>query len=332
MVSGRHRPEARRVGAEVGTPEGPCRQKLKQDALEPFLIDVIDVTFARSISNDVVEAPMTSTPLLQGSRAHAARSIAPPVSMLDRVTCILDLFDHPRRHLTLESISRRTGLPRSTAHRIMEHMISLRWLARTDAGYVLGPRVSGFARTFGDDDMLRAAAARVLHELSVATRSVVHLAMLEGTAIVYLDKVGGNYVDVPSRVGGRAPAVRTGLGMAMLATMTPEQVEAQLTGGGKSSERRGRFAPLHAELDKVRMRGGLAVERGLCVPSIACVATAVGGGDSPIGALSVVLGVRDDLRRIAPMVREAGRRATDELERTISSAVGGVPAHARSVV
>jgi len=82
-----------------------------------------------------------------------------PPSMVERMTLIMDCFEGSNTRLLLEEISRRTGLPRSTAHRILDQLVRLQWVEHTRAGYLLGRRVRTWgARESGHAD-LRAAAA-----------------------------------------------------------------------------------------------------------------------------------------------------------------------------
>ena len=46
-----------------------------------------------------------------------------PSAVIDRVSLVLDAFDGPGR-LTLAQIVRRTGLPRSSAHRMLERLVN----------------------------------------------------------------------------------------------------------------------------------------------------------------------------------------------------------------
>lgn len=48
---------------------------------------------------------------------------ATPTAVIDRISLVLDAFDGPGR-LTLAQIVRRTGLPRSSAHRMLERLCS----------------------------------------------------------------------------------------------------------------------------------------------------------------------------------------------------------------
>ena len=64
--------------------------------------------------------------------AHADPAI--PSTVIDRVSLVLGSFEQSGR-LTLAQIVRRTGLPRSSAHRILERLVELRWLRRSGHAY-----------------------------------------------------------------------------------------------------------------------------------------------------------------------------------------------------
>ncbi|MGV3562209.1 MAG: IclR family transcriptional regulator [Nocardioides sp.] len=230
---------------------------------------------------------------------------AVPTSMVERMTLILDLFVTREQVRTLEQVSRHTGLPRSSAHRILEQLVRLQWLHHGPRGYALGARSLGLGGGEGEHGRLRAVAAPYLQDLLLRTGAVVHLAVLDGSDVRYLDKLGGRTaVEVPSRVGGLAPAELTGLGRAMLAWLGPEEVDARL--GVAPTE-------LHQELGRVRARGGLAVEHGSCVPGLSCAAAALRGPHGPVAAISVTAAQTSGPDRAAPLVLDAARRISEEL-------------------
>ena len=235
-----------------------------------------------------------------------------PPSMVERMTLILDAFPQRTSRLTLEEVARATHLPRSTAHRILDQLVKLRWLEHTSFGYSLGRRALQLGG--GDDTSeLRSAASSVLHTLMLRTGMTVHLATLDEGRVHYLDKMGGRFAtSVPSRVGGHAPAHSTALGKAMLAWLAPEDVE-QRVGAAMSrmtSSTIGDLNALHQELHRIRGRRGLALERGECFEHIACVAAAVQAPEGPIGAISLVGEAGTPLERVAPLVLDAARQVS----------------------
>jgi DNA-binding IclR family transcriptional regulator len=200
---------------------------------------------------------------------------------------------------------RRTGLPRSSAHRRLERLVQLRFLRRSGRDYELGMRLVELGSLAVHQDRLHRAAAPVLHELHRATGLVVHLAVLEGSDVVYLEKIGDRMVAaIPTRVGGRQPAHCTAVGKAMLA-YSENQSAVDFT------VRRTRYsigsqAQLTQELVRVRAHGA-AFDLEESVAGFGCVAAPVGDiGDAaaPVAAVSVcgpTSHVKFDQRLVAPV-------------------------------
>jgi DNA-binding IclR family transcriptional regulator len=248
-----------------------------------------------------------------------------PVSMVERMTLILDAFDGPGSHLILEEVARRTHLPRSTAHRILDQLVQLGWLRHGSGGYALGPRVMALGAGDRAAEDLRYAAAPVVQDLALRTGLVVHLAVLEGASVRYLDKVGGRRaVDIPSRVGAAMPAHATALGKAMLAWLEPEDVDLRVSAvlAQRTSRTVRDLTDLHLELHRVRARGGLALEREECFSGIACVATAIRTADGPVAALSLVGTANAPLERAAPLLVRAARTVGAELAGQLGAVAG----------
>ncbi|MER6632187.1 IclR family transcriptional regulator [Streptomyces sp. NPDC000987] len=244
-----------------------------------------------------------------------ARKELPP-SMVERMTLIMDVFTGRTTRLSLEDVVRRTHLPRSTAHRILEQLVRLRWLEHTPFGYGLGRRALGLGGDDGTRAEIRAAAAGRIHDLQMRTGLVVHLAVLDEGQVHYLDKAGGRFAaSVPSWVGGRVPAHATALGKAMLAWLEPEDVDSRLgeTIGRLTHRTIADLPTLHQELNRIRQRRGLAFEHGEYFPGIACVASAVRGPEGPVAALSLAGEERTPLEKVAPLVADAARRISLEL-------------------
>lgn len=211
-----------------------------------------------------------------------------PTAVLERVSLVLDTFDGPGR-LTLSQVVERTGLPRSSAHRMLERFVGMRWLRRDGRVYELGPRLMELGSIAVHQNRLHGAAAPILQELHRVTGYVVHLGVLDGSDVLYLDKVGGRLAaNLPTRVGSRYPARSSAIGKALLA-YTPTSAD-DLVG----------FTP---ELHKVRELG-VAYEVSQISGGIGIIAVPIG----PVGGVHAALSicgptdrVKFDHRHAAPV-------------------------------
>ncbi|MEA3528321.1 IclR family transcriptional regulator [Nocardia sp. CDC186] len=235
------------------------------------------------------------------------------------MTLILEAFDGATPTLTLVELSERTGLPRSTVHRILDQLVRLRWLAHAPGGYRLGLRTLELGGLAADHNEIRDAVSPLLHDVCLQTGMVGHLGVLDGHDVLYLDKIGGRIAaSVPTRLGGRMPAHSTALGKALLATLDPSIVEAsfrdrlpQLTARTLADR-----SELHRELGRIRNRQGVAVDNEESVPGITCVAVPIRGRGAAVAAVSLSSRACADVaapdtarlaRALAEIAREAAR-------------------------
>ncbi|MCU1595447.1 MAG: IclR family transcriptional regulator [Frankiales bacterium] len=242
---------------------------------------------------------------------------APPVSMVERMTLVLDAFDAASPRLTLAELTERTGLPRSTTHRILDQLVELRWLEHSGQSYGLGMRSLELGGLAVAHHELREIAMPLLGELNARTGAVASLAVLDRRDVVYVDRQGrGLSSDVVTRTGGRAPAHATSAGKAMLAwsddavlrssyphrlaTRTPRTITT--------------LDALRQDLAQVRQRGGIAYEREEVAQGTVSVAVALRGAGRPLAALQLSGDVKiANLERLAPYVQEAARLASRQL-------------------
>src|SRR5690242_17936652 len=208
-----------------------------------------------------------------------------PSAVIDRISLVLDAFDGPGR-LTLAQIVRRTGLPRSSAHRMLERLVALRWLRRDGRDYELGMRLVELGSLALHQDRIHRAAIPLLRDLHRATGLVVHLAVLDGSDVVYLEKIGDHMAAaIPTRVGGRQPAHCTAVGKAILADHANADSMVDLT-ARKTGYSIANGAQWAAELGRVRAHG-IAVEREESLPGFGCVAAPIGPAGQAVAAVSV---------------------------------------------
>ena len=250
-----------------------------------------------------------------------------PSSMVDRVVLILSIFERSSSEaLTAGQISVRSGIPRSSVQRILQQLVSARWLKRHEDGYALGLRMFEIGSLVAHRSHITCAARPFIHELAERTGQVVHLAVLDQQDVVFLDKVGSAYVNrafagtMPSRVGGRLTAHCTAVGKALLAYSPLATVSEYLAPGLRRRTEASLATPAALEAALVSIRNsGYATDRDEAVPGVACVAAPIRNFDEVVAAVSVC-GPRDQVRAkdLPPLVMWTAAEITRSLTRVAS--------------
>jgi DNA-binding IclR family transcriptional regulator len=212
-----------------------------------------------------------------------------PISVVGRITLLIDAFDETHSVLSLGELTERTGLPKSTVHRLADQLLALRWLDRTPVGYRIGLRFFEVGGLVAARNNLRDRAHPYLADLQAATGHPVHLAILEGHEVVVLEKVWGHgAAPLPTRIGGRLPAHSTALGKALLAFPGPGDVDRVLAAGLDRRTPRTVVLPdvLVQQLKTARTTQWAMDDEEHAV-GVRCVAAPIRGSGRAIGAVCV---------------------------------------------
>lgn len=163
--------------------------------------------------------------------------------------------------LTLNEAARRTGIPKSTAFRILATLIHLGVAVRDpeQKTYRLGRRLSALAKDDGATEALRRIALPHMLKLRSAFGETVNLGELQHDTVIYLEVIPSEYaLKLSERPGATVWALSTALGRSVLAFSAPGVAESLL---------RGRELPaltpftitdaakLKRELEKIRLQG-----------------------------------------------------------------------------
>ncbi|MCE3554358.1 IclR family transcriptional regulator [Pseudonocardia sp. RS11V-5] len=164
--------------------------------------------------------------------ARRGRPAGPTGPVLTRGLALLAAFGPARPAMTLSQLARHTGMPLSTAHRLLGELVDWGALERDDAGsYRVGLRLWELGALAPRGQGLRERALPFLEDLSQITRENVQLAVREGTEVVFVERIGGSgAVPVLTRVGGRFALTATGVGLVLLAH-APTEVQEDVLGG-----------------------------------------------------------------------------------------------------
>ena len=214
------------------------------------------------------------------------------VQSVDRALAIVELLLRAAAPLTVRDVAAGAGLNRTTAHRLLGSLHRRGWIERAaDGGYQPSLRYLALVRaSLGGRDFV-AEVRPTMERLSLLSRETVHLGVLDNHDILHIDKVESpEIVGVSSRIGARATPHVTGLGKALLAAGSDEELEAYI------AEARSRPAPFATLADAAALREemrlsrqrGYSIDEGESSAGVRCLAVAICGvGGSPLFALSL---------------------------------------------
>jgi len=233
-------------------------------------------------------------------------------SVTARVLRVLAAFSAERPELTLTEISRRAGLPLTTAHRLVGELAEWGALERAvDGRYRIGLRLWEIGALAPRGLGLRESAMPFIEDLYAVTKQNVQLAVLDGSEVVYLERLSGRgAVKVITRVGGRLPLHATGVGLVLLAFAGPKLQEQVLAAPLKRYTSRTICNPdeLRRRLAEVRRTGVAVSDRQIELVALSVAAPVRGQRGDVVAALSVVVPAESsDVRAYVPVVRAAAR-------------------------
>jgi IclR family acetate operon transcriptional repressor len=208
-----------------------------------------------------------------------AERVADVNTAVGKALSVLSAFSADALELPLTEIAVRTGLAKSTVHRLLEQLAAWGAVERDpETGtWHLGIRMVEIAGLVQQRMRLRDVAQPYLEDLLQISQQTVHLAVLDHGEVLYIDKlVRHQSQPVVSRVGGRLQAHTSGLGKVLLAFASRDVVLAVLNRGLTASTRYTVVSPrlLVEELGRVREQG-FAIDREETQLGVACLAAPI---------------------------------------------------------
>ncbi|MFC0526651.1 IclR family transcriptional regulator [Phytohabitans kaempferiae] len=214
---------------------------------------------------------------------------AEPPSAVEKVLLVLDAVTTERR---LSDICRATGLPLSTAHRILNELVAAGWVRQDhDRGYAPHTRLLGLAGRLinkgGHAELVRHAIQR----LNEITGYTIHLGVRQGDQVLYTEKLDGQRAyQMRSYIGQAVHLHSTGMGKAILACLPEPEVTAIAARTGLPAMTPATItdpAGLMAHLAQIRARGW-AWDDGENEQHTRCIAAAVlDDGGVPVAGISI---------------------------------------------
>ena len=233
-------------------------------------------------------------------------------SVTSKVFAILGAFAAGQSRLTLTELSRRSGLPVATVHRLVRELVRWGALERDDDGtYRVGVRLWEIGSLAPIRAGLRELAIPYMEDLYEATHENVQLAVLDGLDALFVEKISGrDSTPIVTRVGGRLPLHATGVGKVLLAHAPPWVLDGLIARGLEALTPRTIVDPaeLRRNLDEVRRMGFAYTRDEMTIGSVSVGAPVYGPHETVVAAISIVVASRTtDVARLAPVVRTAAR-------------------------
>ena len=190
--------------------------------------------------------------------------ITPPkttIQVIERMVALLDALTRYTDPVSLKELSSVSGLHPSTAHRILNDMVTTRFVDRVEPGtYRLGMRLLELGNIVKRRLSVREAALEFMRSLHKKTQQTINLSVRQGDEIVYIDRAFSERsgMQVVRAIGGRAPLHLTSTGKLFLSLDEPKAIRAYVTRTGLAGHNKNSItdlAKLERELNLVRGRG-----------------------------------------------------------------------------
>jgi IclR family transcriptional regulator, acetate operon repressor len=237
---------------------------------------------------------------------HSAKlRVVPPdseeaVSSTLRAFALLERIATADESPTLEELTRASGLPKPTVHRILRLLMRGDLVEREvqDKRYAVGARLCALSLAVQMRQPRRSERRAILARLVDAIGETCNFTMLDGREVVYLERVETSAnVRLHMKAGSRVPLHCTASGKLLLSDMPPAQVR-RLLGPGPLARHTDRTTMsvdvLARELSKIRA-AGVGTDVGEYLDGSVCLAVPV---RDPLGRMCATVAVHGPAPRM----------------------------------
>src|SRR5690348_7876150 len=253
-------------------------------------------------------------------------SDASPASSVERALNILEAAAHRRDGLTNSEISRKLGIPKSSASYILRTLERRGYLRRDEESgrYRLGLKILSLGGDAQANLDIADVALPFMRMLGEKIRMTVHLAVLDQGEAVYIEKVEApGFFKVNTWVGRRMFLHSTSVGKCLLAWLPKQEIETMVKPQGlkkRTPKTITTMTKLLADLDQVK-QSGYAVDDEENSLGARCLGTPIFDGAGNVTAALGASGTltqmdEDSMPRIIDALKETARRVSRQLQRS----------------
>lgn len=202
------------------------------------------------------------------------------------------------------------GLPKSSTHRLLEQLVELGAVERSDGVYRMGPRIFRLGRTWQPYPGLLTAASGVVRRLAEATGATVAICVLHEGRTMAVAGVPGEVAELaPVRPGVTWPST-TAAGKVLMACSPTGLPDEPMPGSWRRTA------------EQVRERGA-AFDHEELIPGVACAAVPLYGPRGElIASLAAMVPAEQELKTMAETLHRVARAIGEGLRRAPRQAAG----------
>ena len=167
--------------------------------------------------------------LVEGTEDNGLARVGTRDPVAQRILAVLEACAASRRPVTVTQIMGRTGLAKTTVHRMCWKLASLGLLEHADEGFLIGTKLVALANANAAVREIRTAAMPHLVELQAFTGASTLTILADGKALV-VDGLYSKSFQLTPRTGCALPLHLTAAGKAILAGLDPAEREGLLQG------------------------------------------------------------------------------------------------------
>lgn len=242
-----------------------------------------------------------------------------PTRVLSKFRAVLDCFLPDNRPMTLTEVAHATGMPLSTTQRLLRSLAAEEFVAKTDAGYMLGIGLIGWASAVRRGLSVIDAARPVMEALRDDTGETSTLLVRNGLQRICVAAVHSQHVISQRAEPGEVGPLQAGSPSKILLAWDAETTAAVLERGLAKLTAQTITDPgvLTGELEQVRERG-YAISIGENAEGVASVGAPVRDSSSKVIAALCLGGptsrvTADWLEAHQELVTEAARQVSRRL-------------------
>lgn len=240
-----------------------------------------------------------------------------PRAVTGRAFEVLDTFDTKHRRQTLAQISRRSGLPLTTAHRLVRELERNSALVRrSDGAYEIGSKLWRLGLLASVHSDLRELALPYMEDVYQLGNGAVQIAVLDGLRCLIVERIAGSRtLATQSKPGERLPLHATGVGKVLLAFGDDEVQDAVLGSLDRYTDKTITNADeLRKQLRRIREQGVAETGEELAAGATSIAVPVRGAGGNVIAALGYIAPAGSgSLARMVPVLQVTANALAKQL-------------------